>query len=567
MALEYAARGRTGYNFYSLGAELADRLTYAELRDAAIDLAQRLTSEFPRNTRFAILSETSPNFHVFFFACQYAGLIPVPLPLPVSIGGKKGYVGQIRRMIQDAGVAAVAASTELVPFVREATEGLKNTVCGNYDMFRALPRGGEPLRPFSADEICYIQYSSGSTTAPKGIVSTQRSVISNGRAIIVDGLRCRPGDRCTSWLPLYHDMGFVGFALVPLLSQMSVDYIATSDFARRPLLWLRILSENGGTLAFSPSFGYELCARRAVNGYADGLDLSRWRVAGIGGDMVRPDVLGRFEEMFRGTGFSKRAFVPSYGLAESTLAVTFSDLDSEFRTDTIDMAHYARSSVAMPAGGATESRHRRTFVTCGRSMAGHDLEVRDAQARALGDRQVGRIFIRGPSVTQGYFRDVGETSVIQDDDGWLDTGDMGYTLDGDLVVTGRSKELILWNGRNIWPQDIEWALEALPEVRSGGAAAFSVDDGDGDQTVVTVVECRLRDAEARQELARSIVAAIHVTVGVPSRVVLAPPRSLIMTSSGKLSRAKVKAKYIAGAFDEESAPMASPALNVASSAG
>lgn len=565
-ALEYAAQGQTGYNFYSLKGELESRLPYTELRDAAVDLALRLIPEFPRNARLAIVSETLPDFHIFFFACQYAGLIPVPLPLPVSIGGKEGYVAQINRMIRDAGAAAVVASAELLPFMREATADLENIICAEFETFRALPTGDSSLRQFSKDEISYIQYSSGSTTSPKGIVCTQHAVTSNGRGIIVDGLDCRPSDRGVSWLPLYHDMGLVGFGLVPMLCQISVDYIATPDFARRPLLWLKILSDNGGSLAFSPSFGYDLCARRA-NGSADGYDLSNWRVAGIGGDMVRPDVLDRFGETFKGSGFQKNAFVPSYGLAESTLAVSFADLSSEFRTDTIDMRHYARSGTAQPVVDRTEPQHRRTFVSCGRVLTGHELEVRDANGGRLDDRQVGRIFVKGPSVARSYFHQVDATNGLLDDEGWLDTGDMGYMLDGETMITGRSKELILWNGRNIWPQDIEWAVEKLPEVRQGGVAAFSVQEASGDQVVVTVVECRLRNETARQDLEREITAAIHSTVGVPSRVTLVPPRSMIMTSSGKLSRAKVKEKYISGAFRQGIEPEESPILDVAISPG
>ncbi len=548
--LEYAARGRTGYNFYALGGELLSSLPYSDLRDAAIDLAARLARRFPRLTRIGLISKTTPDFPIAFYACQYAGLVPVPLPLPMGIGGKKNYLAQVRRMMQNARASALIASEDLLAFAVEATADLPDVLTYSYESIRALPRDTTPPTPLGSDEICYIQYSSGSTTAPKGVVSTQRAVVSNCSAIIQHGTAIVSGDRCGSWLPLYHDMGLVGFMLTPMMCQLSVDYIETAHFARRPLLWLDVMSRNRASISFSPSFGYDLCRRRAVNRMAASYDLSQWRIAGVGGDIVRADVLERFGTAFRASGFRTDAFTPSYGLAEATLAVTFARTDKLYQTDTIDMRRYSRSGEAVPATRDTPPQHRRTFVNCGGSLPGHDIELRDGKGRPLGDRKVGRIFVKGPSVSAGYFRDPETTAEVFDSDGWLDTGDLGYTIDGDVLITGRSKDLILWNGRNIWPQDIEWAVERLPEVRDGTVAAFSVDGTQNDPIIVTLVECRLKDRSAREDLVREIAATIHSEAGVSSRVVLAPPRSLVMTSSGKLSRAKVKEKYIAGAFRE-----------------
>ena len=549
--LEYAARGRTGYNFYSLGGELSSVLPYSSLRDEAVDLAARLARRFPRLTRIGLISETMPDFPIAFYACQYAGLVPVPLPLPMGIGGKGNYLAQVRRMMRNAGASALVASEDLLAFAVEATEDLPDVLACSYGFIRTLPRDTTPPTPLGGEETCYIQYSSGSTTAPKGVISAQHAVVSNCGAIIRHGARVVSGDRCGSWLPLYHDMGLVGFMLTPMMCQLSVDYIETAHFARRPLLWLDVMSRNRATIGFSPSFGYDLCQRRAVNHTAAGYDLSRWRIAGIGGDIVRADVLERFAATFKASGFRGDAFTPSYGLAEATLAVTFSPAAGAYRTDTIDIRRYSRSGEAVPAGRDTPSRHRRTFVNCGRAFPDHTIALRDGEGRPLGDRKVGRILVKGPSVAAGYFRDPEATAEVFDPDGWLDTGDLGYTIDGDVVVTGRSKDLILWNGRNIWPQDIEWAVEALPGVRGGAVAAFSVDGTVTDPVIVTLVECRLQDRARREELVRKIAAVIHSEAGVPSRVVLTPPHSLVMTSSGKLSRAKVKEKYLAGEFFEE----------------
>ncbi len=573
-ALDYAARGETGFNFFTSRGDLQAILTYSALRDGAIQLARGLAgADLPRGARVALVADTSPEFVRFFFACQYAGLIPVPLPLPVNLGGRESYLRQLRRMTERAGARMAVAPAALADYLRESLDGLDVPMIGAHGDFDDLPRTGDP-RPFGADEACYIQYSSGSTRLPRGVAISQRAASANCNAIIRHGLDVRPGDRCASWLPLYHDMGLVGFCLAPILSQLSVDYIATSDFARRPLSWLKVLSSAGGTLSFSPSFGYDLCVRRAAKMPLDDIDLSSWRVAGIGGDMIRADVLARFAETFAGAGFRAASFLASYGMAESTLAVSFAELDAGIRTDGSAPApadagtrngaangHRHVNGVGTRngaanghanghAGGAVNGHRRaRVYVVCGRPLAGHRIEVRDDAGGRLPDRRIGRIFVQGPSVMAGYHDDPQGTAEVLDDRGWLNTGDMGYLVDGDLVVTGRSKDLIILNGRNIWPQDVEWAVEQLPSLRTGDVAAFSVADDPVGETVVVAVQCRVADAAARQALRREIAAVVRISAGVDCNVVLVPPRGLPHTSSGKLIRTQARANYLAGAYD------------------
>lgn len=554
-ALDYAARGDTGYNFYNLRGELAEALPYALLRERAMRVAAGLAGRFERGARIAIVAETSPDFMIAFYACQYAGMIPAPMPMPVNLGGKEGYLTQIRQMMLGARAAAAVGPVALVEFLEEAIAGAEGVEIFSFAALSALPPSGAP-EPFRADEPCYIQYSSGSTSAPKGVIGTQASVTANLYGITTHGLRLRDNDRAASWLPLYHDMGLIGFALSPMYAQRTVDFIATSDFVRRPLLWLRLMTENRTTATYSPSFGYDLAARRAARAEEGAIDLSSLRVAGIGGDMVRPEALNLFTEAFAPLGFNPRAFLPSYGLAESTLAISFTDLEEPVKVDFVDMRHYTRSSVAQPASAVTSPEHSRGFVICGRALPGHAIEVRGEDGAALGERQVGRIFIKGPSITPGYFSDAGASRAMFAGE-WLDTGDMGYFLDGEIVITGRAKDLIIINGRNIWPQDIEWAVEKVEGVRQGGVAAFSVDDGQGERIVV-VAERRGLSAEALMELKREIARVIQAAAGAPAEVVLARPHSMVMTSSGKLSRAKVKAKYLDGAFDEAALEIDAP---------
>ncbi len=551
-ALDYAAQGETGYNFFNLRGEVTASLPYSELRVRAMDLANRLAARFERGDRLAIVAETSPEFIVTFFACQYAGLVPAPMPMPVNLGGKDGYILQIHQMIVGASAAAVVGPAQLNDFLREAAADSTGAAIFDFDSLFALEGNGATAEPFGPDDYCYIQYSSGSTSAPKGVIGTQASVNSNLSAITRHGLHIKAGDRGISWLPLYHDMGLIGFLLTPMVAQISVDYLTTSDFVRRPLMWLRLMTEQQSTLTYSPSFGYDLAAKRSARAEPGSINLEKLRVAGIGGDMVRPEALNAFADAFEPMGFNSSAFAPSYGMAEATLAISFPELDAMITVDEVDMRHYTRSGVAQPASALTSPTQKRGFVLCGRALPGHAIEVRDDNGEALDERDVGRIFIKGPSLTPGYYSDPESSAAMYDGD-WLNTGDMGYTLGGEIVITGRAKDLIIINGRNIWPQDIEWAVEKVEGVRGGGVAAFSIDDGSGERVVV-VVERRGMNDEALAALKREIATVIQNAAGAPAEVVLARPHSMVMTSSGKLSRAKVKQKYMDGAFNEETTP-------------
>ncbi len=548
-ALDYAAGGETGYTFFNLRGDVAAAMTYAETRDRAVALAAKLAGVFERGDRIAIIAETSPEFIVTFFACQYAGLVPAPMPMPVNLGGKDGYINQIRQMIAGAKAAAAIGPETLREFLDEAAEKAGGAAVYSFDDIAALDDTGAKAERFGPDDYCYIQYSSGSTSAPKGVIGMQRSVCANLTAIARDGMYLRAGDRATSWLPLYHDMGLIGFVLTPMTVQVSVDFLATSDFVRRPLLWLRIMTDHKTTITYSPSFGYDLAAKRSARAEPGAVDLSNLRVAGIGGDMVRPEALKAFADAFGSSGFNRNAFTPSYGMAEATLAISFPELGAPVTVDEVDMRHYTRSGIAQPASAVTSQEHKRGFVLCGRPLSGHSIEVRNENGEAVSERAVGRIYIKGPSLTPGYFSDT-EASAAMYDGEWLDTGDMGYFLDGQIVITGRAKDLIIINGRNIWPQDIEWAVEKVAGVRGGGVAAFSVDDG-GHERIVVVAERRGMDDDALIALKREIAGVVQNAVGAPAEIVLARPHSMVMTSSGKLSRAKVRLKYLDGAFAEE----------------
>jgi fatty-acyl-CoA synthase len=551
-ALDYAALQPTGVNIHSSRGELIEVLPYARLRDEAVALAGRLMAAgLAPGDRVALAAESSGDFLRAFFACQYAGLAPAPTPLPAPFGGKDAYVAHIRRMLISADVRAAFAPAELAGWFAEAAEGLTLSAAG---ALADLPDAGETALPTpDPGGLCYLQYSSGSTRFPIGVAVSQSALMANVRAIGgPDGLAVGAADRAISWLPLYHDMGLVGMLLTGMAVQVSIDLLPTTAFVRRPGLWLELISRRGGTISYAPTFGYDLAARRASALPIADLDLSAWRVAGVGGDMIRPGPLRAFAEAFAGAGFDERAFVASYGMAEATLALTLSPVGQGLVTDTADVDRLERANAAAAprSGGRT-----REFALCGTVLPGHRLEVRGPEGEALGERQVGRIFASGPSLMKAYFGAPEETSQVITPDGWLDTGDLGYLVGGQIVITGRAKDLIIVHGRNVWPQDLEWTAERQVEaLRSGDVAAFSVPTPE-EEKVVALVQCRTREAAARAELITCTASILRVSHGLEVEVVLVPPHSLPQTSSGKLSRSRAKALYLAGAFAEAAQPV------------
>lgn len=549
--LDYAARGETGVTFYNAKGEQLSALTWREVQQRAHVVARKLIGAgFARGERILITADTWPGFFDSFFGAQYAGLMPVPVSIPVGIGGKEAYLDQLRRQFAASGAVAAVGLDDLAGYLAEAAaEFPAIRLHGGMDAIASLPEKPVDLRPLGGDELCYIQFSSGSTRHPHGVQITQAALMANLAGMTGPaGLDVVAGDRAVSWLPLYHDMGLIGFLMAPLSSQLSIDYLTPRDFARRPMQWLNLLSRNRGTISYSPSFGYDLAVRRGATQVPADLDLSTWRHAGIGGDMVRADVLERFARTFGPFGFDPRAFIPSYGMAEVCLAITFCPHGTGVRTDTVDRTALGERQMAVPAADPSDSHRARRFVVCGRVLPGHRLEVRDPDGKVLGDRAVGRIFVQGPSIMPGYFGEPEASREVLSADGWLDTGDLGYMLGGEVIVTGRAKDLIIVNGRNVWPQDIEWAVEARRLVKNGDTAAFSIDTGEGERVVVAVL-ARVSGDEARAALARDVAGAVRESIAVDCEVALVPPTvGLPTTSSGKLSRARTKANYLAGLY-------------------
>jgi len=447
-------------------------------------------------------------------------------------------------MLGSAKAAAVFGPESLMPWLLEAAKAAGTQIAMQVS---ELPEAAATdLAPPLPEDPCYVQFSSGSTRNPTGVLCTHRALMANAAAATTAGLQVVPQDRAISWLPLYHDMGLVGFLLMPLSVQMSIDLMPTGAFVRRPLLWLDLMSKNQATISYSPSFGYELCAKRG-DGSREGLKLDQWRVAGCGGDMVRPGPLAAFAERFAAAGFKNSAFVASYGMAEATLALTMAPLDHGLVFDHVDVDQMEKTGVVAKGVGA----RARGFVRCGPIFPGHELEVRDEAGARVPEERVGRIFVRGPSLMREYFGDAAATAAALSVDGWLDTGDLGYLTGGEIVPTGRAKDLILLNGRNVWPQDLEWSAESeIEKLRSGDVAAFSIDRDEGEQLVV-LVQVRSSDPEVRRTLTDDVAALLRARHGVEAQVELVGHNALPQTSSGKLSRSKARTLFLAGAFRQE----------------
>ena len=543
-ALAFAAQQATGVNLYGLRGELIEAVPYAELRERAQARGRMLLAEGLRpGDRVGLVAETSAAFLVDFLGCVAAGLIPATLPLPQPLAGRDAYVDLVARLAAAAGAARVIGPPHLADWLaaaaRRAGVGEPGPATGAGDLAQPTP-----------DDLCYLQFSSGSTREPTGVAVTHRALMANAHAITAHGLQVTPHDRAVSWLPLFHDMGLVGFFLSALCSQMSVDLMPAEAFVRRPLLWPRLIAQNGGTISYSPSFGYELCARRAETADLSDLDLSGWRVAGVGGDMVRAGPLEAFAARFAAQGFRASAFVASYGMAEATLAMTMAPLAGGLTVETVDAEGLERRGEIVSTG---EGARTRAFARCGPALAGHAIEVRGEGGDVLPERRVGRVFVQGPSLMRGYFGRPEATREVLGADGWLDTGDLGFLADGEFVPTGRHRDLILLNGRNLWPQDLEWTVEgALAGLRSGDVLAFAA-PSDAARPAVALVQARRGDAAQREALRLAAQAVLLAQLGVEAEVVLVGAHALPVTSSGKLMRARARELYLSGAFAAEPA--------------
>jgi fatty-acyl-CoA synthase len=393
-----------------------------------------------------------------------------------------------------------------------------------------------PLVKVGLDDIGFIQFTSGSTSRPKGVVLTHSNLVANVGAI-VDGIRVQDSDLGVSWLPLFHDMGLIGMAMASLYTAHNTVVMSPILFLKRPVEWLKALTRHKGTVSFAPNFAYGLCTKRVKESDLASLDLSSWRIAGCGAEPIQAQTLHDFAKKFAAAGFQETSFLPCYGMAENTLAITFPALGQKLKVDAIKPKELAEQK---RAERSEDEANTIQFVNCGKPFPGHELRVVDADDAPVAERVVGEIVLRGPSVMRGYDQQEALTKETLRN-GWLHTGDLGYLVDGELYVCGRTKDMIILNGRNYYPQDIEWSVNELPGVRKGNVVAFGTNAFSAKEKVVVVVEAK--DAN-EQELTEKIKRKVQEAQGlVLDEVLIVPPGTLPKTSSGKLQRARTKARY------------------------
>jgi acyl-CoA synthetase (AMP-forming)/AMP-acid ligase II len=492
-----------------------------------------------KGDRLALVVPDSDQFVLSFLGALFAGVVPVPIYPQLTFKNLEAYHDTVAHITRASGASfllTTGATRQYVDPVVPRVEGLKG-IFEVGELAEPPPAaGGVKVKP---EDVAFLQFTSGSTSRPKGVVVTHGNLAANSEAFMVHGLgRDSSIDKGVSWLPLFHDMGLIGFVVGPLLTNVPCVFLPTATFVRSPRVWLDAIHKHRGTITYAPNFAYALVAKRLKEKDVAGLDLSCLRIAGCGAEPIQPKSLREFAEKLRGAGFREEAFVPSYGMAEATLAITFMPRDTGLRTDKVDPKGLGRRVAEPSPDDATAAE----LVDCGVPFPDHEVVIVDEKGRRVGERQVGQILTRGPSICPGYHAEP-ELTRESFKDGWLHTGDLGYLADGHLFICGRVKDILIIRGRNYYPHDIEWTVGELPGVRRGNVVAFGV-DVDGEEQLVVCAEAFQSEAAG---LADAIAARITGEIGLsPYKVEIVPQGSLPRTSSGKAQRRKAKQMYEEG---------------------
>jgi fatty-acyl-CoA synthase len=548
-ALEAAARSPHGATFVAL-SEREEQLSWAELHRRARRKAAALQQlGIVPGDRVALILRTGPLFLESFFAVLYAGAIPVPLYPPVRLGRLDDYHRATARMLKRVSARLCLSEGLLARLLgrslAEARPPLGLHLAGSLEGFDELQL------PASPDALALIQFSSGSTVDPRPVGLTHRQLTAHIAALTqLGGATAR--DVYVTWLPLYHDMGLIGALLTTIAYPGPMVLIPPEAFLARPAIWLRALSRHRGTISAAPNFAYALCLRRVSEEQMAGLDLSAWRVAACGAEMVSGEVLRRFAERFARCGLRSEALLPVYGLSEASLAVTFSPPRPSPRSMIVDGAGLANGLVK-PIEGNGAAPTAREVVSVGRSIPGVEVELRDDAGAPVHDRTVGHIFVKSPALMQGYFGEP-EATAAAVREGWLDTGDLGFVDGGELFIAGRAKDLVIIRGANHPPQEFEDCLVGLEKLRPGCAVALgfvpagSIGDGGGEELLILAEHTG--DEAPPGELVARIREAILERTGIQAHTVrLLLPGTLPRTSSGKMRRREALRRFLADELD------------------
>jgi len=515
-----------------------------------------------KGDRVAIVVPDPDEFVLSFLGTIYAGGVPVPMYPQLSFKNVESYHDTVAHIVaaSDAKILLTTQSTRqfVDPIFAGKPSGRVSCVkeIMTTDML-AAPAPGTLDVKLSADDLCFLQFTSGSTSKPKGVVVTHGNLAANSEAFMIHGLgKDSSVDKGTSWLPLFHDMGLIGFVIGPLFTEIPVVFLPTASFVRSPRVWLDAIHRHRGTITYAPNFAYALVAKRMKEKDVAGLDLSCIRIAGCGAEPIQAKTLRDFAERLKPAGFNPKAYIPSYGMAEATLAIAFAPHGQGFSTDSIDP-----KSLQTGETKPSKDDDAQELVCCGKAFPDHAIAIIDENGNRLGARKVGQIVTTGPSIGQGYFREPELTAeafkkIPGDDRVWLHTGDLGYfDADGNVYICGRLKDIIIIRGRNFYPNDIEWVASELPGVRRGNVVAFGVtvdgngkhvEDGTGEEQLVVCAEAFSSDADRLvEEIQKAVTDQIGIAVW---KVEIVPQGALPRTSSGKPQRRKTKRMFLDGAL-------------------
>ncbi|MBT4965278.1 MAG: AMP-binding protein [Alphaproteobacteria bacterium] len=513
-----------------------NELTYGQLRQRAREVAHGLRTRgvAPGDT-VAIMLPTGLDFFYAFFGILIAGATPVPIYPPARLSQLEDHLRRQAGILANARVkvlATVPQAKQLARFLMAKVDELAHVETVT-DLREEYPE--ETAWPVPrANDLAFLQYTSGSTGNPKGVMLSHANLVANVRAMGL-ALKADSTDVFVSWLPLYHDMGLIGAWMGSLYHAVKLVVMSPLTFLARPDRWLWAIHRYGGTLSAAPNFAYELCQKRIKAEDIEGLDLSTWRVAANGAEPVIPDTMRAFTERFESYGFKQDSMKPVYGLAESSVGLAFPPFGREPIIDRVKRRAFTSGGEARPA--EDDDQTALEFVACGWPLPGHEFRVVDDANRELPDRREGRLQFRGPSSTMGYFRNIEATAKLFVDD-WLDSGDFAYLHGGDVFLTGRAKDIIIKAGRNIYPQEIERAVGDIDGVRTGCVAVFgSLNEENGTERLVVMAETRTRDENERLEIRRRIEEATSNILGAPpDDVHLVDAQAVLKTSSGKIRR-------------------------------
>ena len=518
-----------------VGSDEADTVTWAQLHDEARAMAAELQARgVGPGQHVALIGPTSRPLVTAIQATWLAGAAAVMLPLPMRLASIEEFVAQTRTRIVNADAALVVLDPDLAPFLEPRPGDPPIVLLPELGGGRAQRYEQVAIDPTS---LAILQFTSGSTADPKGVMLPHTTIGANLDAIVEAAALDPESDVAVSWLPLYHDMGLIGLLTVPMTTGTDLVLASPQEFLGAPGRWMEWMSAYGGTCTAGPNFSYALAARALRR--ADGLDLSRWRLALNGAEPIDPAAVEDFVAAGAPHGLRPGAVFCAFGMAEATLGVTFPEPLSGMRTDAVNRRVLESDRYAAPT--AAEAEGTRRLAVLGRPLPGLEIRIVDPESGdAMRSREVGELEVRGSSVTPGYYRRPDATAAALHD-GWLRTGDLGYLLDGELIVCGRIKDVIIVGGRNVFPEDVERAASAVDGVRAGNVIAFGVEGRRGREAVVVVAESRADDVDSVRD---AVAAQVRDAVGVSTEVVLVNPGTLPKTSSGKLQRSLCRSRYL-----------------------